>query len=245
MNRKTLDLVAISAFAAIAMTLTLRASEGGAARTIVTLPLVLLPGYAITAAVFPGRGPGMAERLLFSLGLSLAVAVCGGLLLHWTSLGLQATSTAAVLGNTTLLASLIALARRWRRPADDPPSQGMSLSLLQGAQLAMAALLVGGALLIARDGAAAQTSSGFTQLWVLPAGPERQDSLRLGVSNHESAAQRYRLEVTTGGAVVDTWPLIALGPGQEWEAIASLPAARPGAATVEAALYRLDAPGTV
>jgi uncharacterized membrane protein len=236
MNRNALDLVVVGALAAIVMALTCWAPSPGAARALAALPLVLfLPGYAITAALFPSGALGAAERLLFSVGLSLAAAALGGLLLHWASLGLAAASWAALLGNLTLLACLAALLRRRRLPAGETPRRAPRLTLPQGAQLGMAALLVCGALLLAREGAAAPSGPGFTQLWALPTKGGSQDSVRLGLSNHETRSMRYRLQVVAGGATVDTWPLIALEPGQEWQAIVALPA-QPSNSTVEAVL---------
>src|SRR6476659_3163176 len=118
MNRKAFDLVICSALASMAMTLALLAPEIGVLRALVGLPLVLLvPGYAIVAAAFPAGRLGTIERLLFSLGASLAVGALAGLLLHWTELGLRPAAWAVALGNLTLVSSLLALARRWRQPA--------------------------------------------------------------------------------------------------------------------------------
>src|SRR5699024_11169101 len=87
-------------------------------RALVALPLVLFaPGYAIVAAAFPASRLGTAERLLFSLGASLAVVALAGLLLHWAALGLRPAAWALVLGNLTLVSSLIALLRRRSQPA--------------------------------------------------------------------------------------------------------------------------------
>ena len=52
-------------------------------RVTAGLPLVLvLPGYALTAALLPRRSLGRPELALCALGLSLAVAALGGLLLN-------------------------------------------------------------------------------------------------------------------------------------------------------------------
>jgi hypothetical protein len=145
-----------------------------------------------------------------------------------------------LLGNTTLVASLVALARRARhRP--EAAARGAGLTLAQGAQLALAALLVGGALVLARGGATQQRSAGFTQLWALPGGDTSRDSLRLGIRNQEPERIDYRLLVTSGGAIIGAWPRISLEPGGQWQAAITLP----GAADAEATLYRLDAPDTV
>ena len=169
MNRKAFDLVICCALAAVAMMLALLAPEISPARALVALPLVLFaPGYALVAAAFPASRLGTIERLLFSLGASLAVAGLAGLLLHWTALGLRPAAWAVALGNLTLVASLIALVRRWRQPASDTVQRSAGMTLAEGGLLGLALLLVAGALLIARDGAIQQRATGFTQLWVLP-----------------------------------------------------------------------------
>src|SRR5215216_7668614 len=123
MNHKAFDLIVCSALAAVAMTQALLAPDVGAARALLGLPLVLFaPGYAIVAAAFPSSRLGRIERLLFSLGASLAAAALAGLLLHWTALGLRPAAWAVALGNLTLVACLVALIRRWRQPALTPGS---------------------------------------------------------------------------------------------------------------------------
>ncbi len=245
MNRKVFDLVLCSALAAVAMTLALLAPEGGPARALIALPLVLFaPGYTIVAAAFPANRLRTIERLLFSLGASLAVAALAGLLLHWTALGLRPIAWAVTLGNLTLVSSLIALVRRWRQPASETMQRSAGLTLAQGGLLGLAALLVAGAVLIARDGAIRQRATGFTQLWVLPDSAAKADSVRLGVSNREPGQIGYRLLVTASGTIIGSWPRITLGPDEQWEATVALPTAQPTAATVEVLLYRLDAPAT-
>jgi Protein of unknown function (DUF1616) len=246
MNRKAFDLVICSALAAVAMTLTLLAPESGLARALVALPLVLFaPGYAIVAVAFPANRLRTIERLLFSLGASLAVAALAGLLLHWTALGLRPAAWAVALGNLTLVSSLIALLRPRRQPASAPVQRGTGLTLSQGGLLGLAALLVAGAVVIARDGAIQQRATGFTQLWVLPDSAAKADSVRLGVSNREPGQIGYRLLVTASGTIIGSWPRITLGPDEQWEATVALPTAQPAVVTVEAVLYRLDAPETV
>src|SRR3954468_21171576 len=87
---------------------------GGAVRVLVALPFVLvLPGLALTAALFPTGALDVAERLLFSLGLSLAITALGGLVLQLTPWGLRPASWALLLGLVTLAAGAAAFLR-WR-----------------------------------------------------------------------------------------------------------------------------------
>ena len=118
------------------------------------------------------------------------------------------------------------------------------MTLIESGLLGLAALLVVGALVIARDGAMQQRATGFTQLWVLPDNAAKEESVRLGVSNRESGQIGYRLLVTASGTIIGSWPRITLGPDEQWETSVALPIAQPASATVEAVLYRLDAPET-
>lgn len=245
MKSRALDLVVTVALAAGAMTAMLWAPSPGASgvdgalRIFFALPLVLvLPGYALTAALFPGKSLSLAERTLFSLGLSLALAALGGLALHWAPTGLRASSWAALLGNTTLLCSLVALVRRVRLPTQ-PAQLGVVLTQGQALALGMAAVIACGALLVAHDGALNRRDPGFTQLWVVPDEATAGQAVRLGVANREAGTVRYRLQLQSGSEVVSTWPTIVLGPNQQWQEVVALP--RDGE-MVEAVLYRLDAP---
>src|SRR3954454_24445758 len=109
------DAIAIALFVALG---------GGAVRVLVALPFALvLPGLALTLALFPAGALDGAERLLFSLGLSLAVTALGGLVLHLTPWGLRPASWALLLGAITLAAGVAAFLRRRGRPRVEGPVQ--------------------------------------------------------------------------------------------------------------------------
>lgn len=245
MNSKAFDLVATAAAAALGMTLMLQTAAGDVFRIFFALPLVLLlPGYALTAALVPGPALGLAERVLCSIGLSLAAAALGGLLLNLAPGGLRDVAWAALLGNLTLVASLVALVRRLRLPLA-PARVAPPLSQTQALLFGLSAVLVCGAVLVARDGAVQRPTAGFTQLWMQPSGVPGQERVRLGLANMEPGATHYRLELHAGGDLAAAWPAIVLGPDQRWEEEVALPPALPGVTTpLEAVLYRLDAPDT-
>ena len=79
-------------------------------RILLGLPLVFgLPGFALVCAAVPGELTD-GERLLASVGASIAIAVCSAVLLGAT-VGLSARSAAALLGCVTIVASACA----WHR----------------------------------------------------------------------------------------------------------------------------------
>lgn len=242
MRRRSLALLAAVAIGAPAVALTPGELLQPVAALALGPPLVLLlPGYALTAAIFPRRVLGAAERLTFSLGLSLALAVLGGFVLNLTPAGLRAGSWAALLGGVTAAALVASLRRRSAAGGTHP---GIGLTRGQGAVLGLAALTVAGAVVVGVAGEAGSRTADLTQLWMLPAGDGAPDRVRLGIGSLESATRDYRLEVVLDGQVIYSSAL-TLEPGERWEAVAILPEATAGTATIEANLYRSDAPETV
>lgn len=80
-----------------------------AVRITLGLPMVvLLPGFAVVCAVLPDGQLSRGERLLASLGISLAIATCTAVLLAATPIGLSRGSFAAVLGGGTAMVCIYA-----------------------------------------------------------------------------------------------------------------------------------------
>jgi uncharacterized membrane protein len=245
------DILVVIALTIIAVALAFVLPPDWVPGRIVILPLVLvLPGYALMSALFPRREFGIPERLVFSLALSLVIAVLGGLLLNLTPWGLRAGPWAVLLGGITLGACAATFVRRrgqaisnsgWLRAGN------IGLNFRQGLLLGLAGLIVCGAVAVSIIGAERQPYPGFTQLWILPAGGANpKNAVRLGVSNMESTAMQYRLAVSVDGKVVKEWPSIDLNPHEKWEATLLLPqTGHAGTAKVEAGLYRTDAPATI
>lgn len=258
MNYKSVDILVIIVITIVAVALVFVVPPDSVPGRILTLPLVLvLPGYALMASVFPRRSLGAVECLVFSLGLSLVIVVLGGLVLNWTPFGLRASSWSLLLGSITLGACAVALARRRGQSIPDERNKsalygllrikGVGLTFHQGLLLGMAVVIICGAIAVSNIGAAQQPFPGFTQLWILPAGGANpKNAVRLGVSNMESTAMEYSLAVNVDGKVVKLWPSIDLKPSEKWETTLMLPqTAHIGAVRVEVVLYRTNAPATI
>ncbi len=251
MNHRSLDIFVVIACTLITIVLVFAIPASTLAGRIWTLPLVLLlPGYALTSALFVKQELGALERFIFSLGLSLPVVILGGLVLNLTPFGLRAGSWAVFLGSITMCASIMALFRRHGRrgfTAGQPIIRWPGFNVGQARLLVLAGLIVCGALVVAIIGAEQQPRPGFTQLWMLPAsGANAKEAVRLGVSNRESTAMNYRLDVNINGRVVKEWSPIVLNPGEEWEVTFALPQTQfLGIKRVEADLYRINSPRTV
>jgi uncharacterized membrane protein len=251
MNHRSVDIFAVVAITLVTAVLALLVPPDIMLIRILTLPLVLvLPGYALTSSLFPRRVFGVPERLVFSLGLSLAVVILGGLALNLTPVGLRASSWSVLLSGITLAASAVALVRRRGQSTSAPGwlrAGNFSFTFRQGLLLGLAAVIVCGAVAVSIIGALRQSYPGFTQLWILPAGGAiAENAVRLGVSNMESTAMEYRLAVNVDGKVVKEWPSIDLNPNEKWEATLVLPpTGSAGVARVEADLYRVEASTTI
>jgi len=230
----------------------LLALGGGAARVLVAVPFALiLPGLALTFAAFPAGRLDVPERILFTLGLSLAVVTVGGLALHLTPWGLRPASWAALLGAIVCGAGGVAVAR-WRgvaraRAADAAPDAAATTwrpSGVQAVQCALAILVLAGALTLTIWGAQGQSTVGFTQLGIIAGGAPDAPIARLGVTNQEPATTRFRLNFAIDQRLVQTWSL-TLEPGERWEEALPLAADVPPTATIEAILYREESPDTI
>ncbi|MDK2948693.1 Uncharacterized membrane protein [Methanolobus vulcani] len=83
-------------------------------RTALGLPMVLfLPGYALIAALFPGKNDlDGIERIALSFGLSIAVVPLIGLGLNYTPWGIRLVPILVFLTNFTILMSIVAVYRR-------------------------------------------------------------------------------------------------------------------------------------
>lgn len=241
-----LDLILVIAITCMSIILTEAEVGNVALRAVFALPLVLvLPGYALLAAACARSHLGIAEQVLFSLGLSLATTAVGGALLNWSPWGLQTDSWALLLGVVTLGASAVALKRRSARPTLMLYRLRPLMHGRQAALVGLAALVLGSAIAMGWIGAARQQTPGFTQLWALPASAANQHhAIRLGVKNMEATTMTYEVDIVVNGKDVVKLPHVQAAPQHTWQTTVALPGDVPTGALVDVVLYRASAPGT-
>ena len=214
--------------------------EHGILRTLLVMPLVFaLPGYAITAAWSPSRLSAFPANILFSLTLSIAIAVIGGLVLHITPWGLQTTSWTIWLTGITVIHLLAGLLRREDSPPDTSDLRPTGFRLSQWAFIAAAIVLSFFAVYIARNGTEVQERPGFSQLWLTEA--DEPDWIDVGVRNQEGQPISYRLVVEGGELQVERE--FELDANANWEISLRLPPEL--GAEINAYLYRSDNPDDV
>lgn len=245
MLRRPGNLLAIVVLTLIAG-LALSAGENDVpANALFALPLVLfVPGYAISLALFRKNTLTVAQLVLFSLGLSLAVVALGGLVLNYTPWGLQFNTWLFWSVGVSLIASAIAFLRGHepltvfsRGSFRRPPLRDLIL-------LGFAGVSVLVALGLSRIPAPPEGNLGYTALWVVPDQTRRPTSVDLGLLSSEFTATTYDLQLKMNSEVIQEWKDITLQPGARWTGVAHLPPAT-GDEKVEAFLYRASNPNQI
>lgn len=202
---------------------------------------LVLPGFALCAALFPRGSLDRANYILYGFGLSVIQITLINFVLTWTPWGLQVYSWTGTLIFLVGISLLIAFLRRnLPHPFLQFPRiyPGRPLWLVCGA-----VILVISALGVARVGAERQPATPFTQFWILPG--STQGTATIGIDNVEQRTMRYKLILNIDGTSVQEWSEITLEPGQQWQAVAKPGAHWDGSHPIDAMLYRLDAPNTV
>jgi uncharacterized membrane protein len=185
--------------------------------------LLVAPGYALTAALFPGAsrdatasaGPGvdLPERLAYSLALSIVVSPLVGMALGLSPAGLWASPLVLAVGGATLLAAGVAAVRRASLPAEarfDPVADLRTrepdwLVLVVVSLAVLAAVGAVGTAVVQPPGEA------FSELYLLSPGADgglvagatpgsvtlgEPVELVVGVDNHEGVATAYTVVAT-------------------------------------------------
>jgi uncharacterized membrane protein len=218
-------------------------AEPVALRVVVSMPLLLvLPGYAVAAAIFGTARLGRARRLLLSVGLSLVTAILLALVLYLTPYDLSSRTWSIALVAVVLAASGIAAVRRGRGPEDRAPGRTSlrlpRLRLRDALLLLAAAAVASGAVAFARTPLPAKHAQGYTALWLLP-GDRR--AVRVGITSGELHATAYRLRLRLGTRLAYERS-VSLEPGQRWERIVHLPRSAVAGTPVTANLFRAGSP---
>lgn len=217
-------------------------------RVVLGLAITLVaPGYALTAALLPGRYDiDGVERLALSVGLSVACIPLLGLLFTTTPWGIRLLPMALGLATFTLLASFVALYRRRQlvpslRFFDHAAvrRKGWGLLLLIGISF--------GATVVAAQ--ALRPPVSVTEFYLLNAegrleaypttlSPGQTFQVTLGIGNHEGRAESFRIHAPFVGEVPIA-EVSSLGDGGRWERKLTLEAPEgTGRTQLTFALYR-------
>jgi uncharacterized membrane protein len=265
MHLRNLDLIVAMCYVVATVAWALLPDRPLPVGVLLAVPLVfMLPGYTLTQVLLRkrparsasstglmpglkiGRPIGAVDLLVFSLGLSLVIDVVTGFLLNLLPAGLQWQSWTLSLGCVTeVLTLLAALVRRSQGPpAQEIGAAGRRVRLKDGALLAPALVVVILALWLSIT-RPPQPQPSYTQFWMLPASAGNGCAVQIGVHSFETAPVIYRLEMTSNGQELASWPSITLSTQQEWDRLVPISPVAASGIVVDAQLYRLDQPGTI
>ncbi len=185
-----------------------------------TLLVLFVPGYVLTAALFPnGTDIDWIERIALSLGLSIAVVPLLGLLLNFTPFGIRfAPLVATILGFTIGIGS-VAYWRRMHEPPGGRLAASVTLALPEWEEytaLDKALTACFAASIVVASGALAyvivtpRPGETFTEFYILGPGGNASDyptalnvsqtgTVILGIANHESEGVEYTVRIDVIG----------------------------------------------
>lgn len=244
MIRRSIDLVAV-ALTVAALLAVVALMPPSPVRAALTIPAVfLLPGYALSAALFPRRGDAdLVERIALSLGLSFAVVPMLGLALHYLPWGIHLVPILVSLTLLIAVAAGIGMYRRTVAPAGDAFGAGLWGEFwrrcstatvgerLFVAMLALTAVMVGIGTAVAAD--RRDPASSLTEFYVVgtdgkllesPVGARLGQSaaVLLGIVNREGRDTAYAIDISIDGRETQRIDNIALADGERWEQPVSL-----------------------
>jgi uncharacterized membrane protein len=214
------DLVWPAVLALLALLFTIAGSGPGLLQAFLAFLLVaVLPGYAISKALFVTSRPLPAEMLVFTPALSLAATALSAFSLHAFGQQLAAGNLAVLLAATTTAGLLAAYFRRSRTGVLRRYPAFIHFSPLQVVLLGSAAILAVTAVVIASDAAATRPAEPFTQLWILPPEVGSGGSFRVGAANHEGQAAVYDIQVLADGREITIFSSVVVEDGGTYETL--------------------------
>ncbi len=230
--------IAVAGAIAVASLLLMALPLDGLLKSLALVPLVLfLPGYALSAAMFPPATLARGERLVYSVALSVCAAALGGLI--WQlAFGLGRTVWACMLAAITLAGCAVAYRRRATLSADRlKPSPFLPRLDVPTALTALIALVLAVvAVRTAIDGLRDERAAAhFTALWVAPQA-DGSDGVEIGITNHQGAVHEYSVVVDGAGKTIRKWQG-RLGSREDKRVILE-PALIPSGARLIVSLYR-------
>ncbi len=223
-------------------------------RTILGIPMVLfLPGYALIAALFPGKNDiSSIERIALSFGLSIAVVPLIGLGLNFTPFGIRLVPVLLSLSFFTLAMLLIAYLRRSQMSEEERfeiPFSYMYSSLKSETLTSKHAIdriltiililsIVASIIMLIYVIATPKQGEKFTEFYILGNNGKAEDyptqhesgknsSLIVGIKNYEFVLTNYTLKIVLANETLRTIK-IPLMHNSTWEEMVSFTPVKTG-----------------
>jgi hypothetical protein len=212
----------------------LAAPDATLARVTLGIPLVLVvPGYAMTVALFGEHRPDGPALVVWALSLSIALTILSALALDALGVELTAAALTLTLAGIGAGAALVAGARRPAGTRRPPAAAVVALARTPWTAAVVAVAAVFAVLLVAlREPTPNTAVPGYTQL----AAQREPGGVRVALQSAEQRPTRYRVRVVVARALVAE-RTATLAAGQRWSRVVARSAAA-RASTVSVAVYR-------
>jgi uncharacterized membrane protein len=199
--------------------------------------LLIFPGYTVMAALFPGKNSVKnIERAVFTVILSLVLISLAGLVLNFTPWGIKLTSVFTALSCIIVIASGIALLRRYALPEAERFTLKFKIKISKwgkigkfdiGLSVLLAVLLVGAIFSLTYVLSQPKPKDAFSNFYVLGASGMMTDypveltlggqtGVTLGIENHESQDTSYEIKVSYDGVETQSIGPILLSDEGKW-----------------------------
>jgi uncharacterized membrane protein len=209
----------------------------GIVSAMIAIPAMLFaPGYAMTRLIVSSDRFGALERVVLSLGLSIAVTILGGILLNFSPFGLNVVAFTWLVSLVTITCAVLA----WRKGDQKLTLPRLALRPAHWLWFGLAAILVVSAFALSVYGAQTYQNTAFTQAWLLPADSAH---VTLGLHNDEGHTETYQVTLVVNGKLAHQWKNITLTTQQGWQQ--SYAVSGPPGAHVLVKIYRMENPTTV
>ena len=202
--------------------------------------LLLFPGYTLMAALFPRKlSIQSVERAALSVILSVAVVPLIALIFNYTTWGISLEPIFYAVVSLILIASLVALFRRWRLPQSERFTLHIRIRMPQWRGSSSLDKAMGAVAALFYVIATPRAPETFTDFYVLGSEEMAEDyprelvlgeqaELTLGIVNHEHQDMSYTVEVRLDGEKVQEIAPINLAHEGEWREKVSLVPAKAG-----------------
>lgn len=242
MIRRNLDLILLALLTIFVMVNALAQWNLGPVTDVLGSAFVLFtPGYLIALMIFPEESLEFPVRVALSIGLSLALAAIGGILLYASGAGLANTSWIALIAGINIVGSLVVLIKRGRPDQAIVERYVIELGWTMGGLLLLIVAGLTGIILMARQSAYDRPSEGFTELWIANV-DQSEDQIQIGIHNQEHQTASYDVVLRINGRYIEDWPEIELDSTQQWVTEYHLPPPISRKEIVVVSLYQTDKP---
>jgi len=231
-SRGSIDLVAVTFACLIGIAVVSFASPLPVRLPVGVVASLVLPGYALSAALFLPGELDRLERAALAFSLSLGLTIVAAPVLDRLPGGLRPEALVAAVSSITLSSVAVAWWRRRssrlsprRRVASGRPRGGLRSKPAAWAGIAVGVVAIASVALLARDvGSGAQAATEFFLL-----GPDgtvdhvpahvlvgKPTTITVGISNHDDSTQAYQVIVESGSERLATAGPITVASGQTW-----------------------------